>query len=147
VGAGGPAPTRSIRRLVNIEALTPQRRGGFGDEPIRWGPMASRELEVVLAPEEDGGYSDCPGAPRLQPGETREEAHAMIREAIEPYLESLEAHGDPFPARSRSSASPSPRDAAATCGVADPGVRGKAFRRLTGYLLAQVHEGLDVPAS
>jgi len=30
-------------------------------------------------------------------GETREEALAMIREAIEGYLESLEARGDPVP--------------------------------------------------
>jgi predicted RNase H-like HicB family nuclease len=30
-------------------------------------------------------------------GATREEALAMIREAIELYLESLEAHGDPLP--------------------------------------------------
>jgi antitoxin HicB len=30
-------------------------------------------------------------------GETREEALAMIREAIELYLESLDAHGDPIP--------------------------------------------------
>jgi predicted RNase H-like HicB family nuclease len=30
-------------------------------------------------------------------GETREEALAMIREAIEGYIESLVAHGDPIP--------------------------------------------------
>ena len=30
-------------------------------------------------------------------GETPKEALAMIREAIEVYLESLEAHGDPIP--------------------------------------------------
>jgi predicted RNase H-like HicB family nuclease len=30
-------------------------------------------------------------------GETREEALSMIREAIEVYIESLVAHGDPIP--------------------------------------------------
>jgi antitoxin HicB len=30
-------------------------------------------------------------------GETREEALSMIREAIEGYIESLVAHGDPIP--------------------------------------------------
>ncbi len=62
-------------------------------------PMGSREYEVVLTPEEDGGYSvTVPALPGCtSQGETREEALAMIREAIELYLESLEAHGDPVP--------------------------------------------------
>lgn len=61
--------------------------------------MASREYEVVLTPEEDGRYSvTVPALPGcVSQGETREEALAMIREAIEIYLESLEAHGDPVP--------------------------------------------------
>ena len=67
--------------------------------------MASREYEVVLTPEEEeeaekeGGYGVAvPALPGcISQGETREEALAMIREAIELYLESLEAHGDPFP--------------------------------------------------
>lgn len=37
----------------------------------------------------------------------------MIREAIVVHIESLVAHGDPFPGRLRSSESPSPRVAAA----------------------------------
>lgn len=57
------------------------------------------EFEVVLQPEEGGGYSVT--VPRLpgctSQGETREEALAMIKEAIEGYLESLEDHGDPVP--------------------------------------------------
>ena len=61
--------------------------------------MASREFEVVLAAEEGGGYSvSVPALPGcVSQGETREEALAMIREAIEAYLESLEAHGDSMP--------------------------------------------------
>ena len=61
--------------------------------------MSSREYEVVLTPEEEGGYSvTVPALPGcISQGETREEALAMIQEAIELYLESLEAHGDPIP--------------------------------------------------
>jgi predicted RNase H-like HicB family nuclease len=61
--------------------------------------MASREYEVVLIPEKEGGYSvTVPALPGcISQGETREEALAMIREAIEGYLESLEARGDPIP--------------------------------------------------
>jgi predicted RNase H-like HicB family nuclease len=62
---------------------------------------APREFEVVLTPEEGGGYSvSVPALPGcVSQGESREEALAMIREAIELYLESLEAHGDALPAR------------------------------------------------
>ena len=62
--------------------------------------MATREFEVVLTPEESGGYSvTVPALPGcVSQGEPREEALAMIREAIELYLESLDAHGDPLPA-------------------------------------------------
>ncbi len=61
--------------------------------------MASREYEVLLIPEDEGGYSvTVPALPGcVSQGETREEALEMIREAIELYLESLEAHGDPVP--------------------------------------------------
>jgi predicted RNase H-like HicB family nuclease len=58
-----------------------------------------REYEVVLAPEVEGGFSAT--VPALSgctsQGETREEAISMIREAIEVYIESLVAHGDPIP--------------------------------------------------
>ena len=61
--------------------------------------MSSREYEVVLTPEEEGGYSvTVPALPGcISQGQSREEALAMIREAIELYIESLEAHGDPIP--------------------------------------------------
>jgi antitoxin HicB len=58
-----------------------------------------REYEVVLTPEDDGGYSVSVPAPPgcTSQGETRAEALDKIREAIELYLESLDAHGDPVP--------------------------------------------------
>jgi predicted RNase H-like HicB family nuclease len=61
--------------------------------------MASHEFDVVLTREDGGGYSVVvPGLPGcISQGQTRTEALAMIREAIELYLESLEAHGDPIP--------------------------------------------------
>ena len=61
--------------------------------------MGAREFEVVLTEEEEGRYSvTVPALPGCtSQGETREEALAMIREAIEVYLESLSAHGDLLP--------------------------------------------------
>jgi antitoxin HicB len=58
-----------------------------------------REYAVVLTAEEDAGYSvSVPGLPGCtSQGETREEALAMIGEAIEVYIESLVAHGEPIP--------------------------------------------------
>ena len=58
-----------------------------------------REYEVVRTPEAEGGFSvTVPALPGCTTqGETREEALSMIREAIEVYIESLVAHGDPIP--------------------------------------------------
>jgi predicted RNase H-like HicB family nuclease len=58
-----------------------------------------REYEVVLMAEEGGSFSvTVPALPGCtSQGETREEALSMIREAIEVYIESLVAHGDPIP--------------------------------------------------
>ena len=58
-----------------------------------------RVYEVVLMTEEEGGFSvTVPALPGCtSQGETREEALSMIREAIEVYIESLVAHGDPIP--------------------------------------------------
>ena len=54
---------------------------------------------VILIPEEEGGYSvDVPALPGcVTQGETKEEALAMAKEAIELYLESLMADGEPIP--------------------------------------------------
>lgn len=51
----------------------------------------------VLLPEEEGGYSvEVPALPGCYTqGETREEAIAMVKEAIELYLESCKAHNEP----------------------------------------------------
>jgi len=59
----------------------------------------SREYEVVLTPEAEGGFGvTVPALPGCaSQGGTREEALSMIREAIEVSIESLIAHGDPIP--------------------------------------------------
>ena len=59
----------------------------------------SREYEVLLTPEAEGGFSVAvPALPGCaSQGETREEALLMIREAIEAYFESLAAQGNPIP--------------------------------------------------
>jgi predicted RNase H-like HicB family nuclease len=57
------------------------------------------KYRVLIQPDEDGVYvAECPSLPGcVSQGETREEAVANIQEAIEGYLESLKAHGDPIP--------------------------------------------------
>ena len=54
---------------------------------------------VVLIPEDEGGYSvEVPTLPGcVTQGETRQEAIAMAKEAIELYLESLRADGESVP--------------------------------------------------
>jgi predicted RNase H-like HicB family nuclease len=54
---------------------------------------------VYLQPAEEGGYIvSCPALPGcVTQGETEEEALEMIRDAIEGYIESLHAHGEPVP--------------------------------------------------
>ena len=58
-----------------------------------------REYEIVLQPEAEGGFSvsvpDLPGCHTQ--GETREEALAMAKDAIEGYLETLAQEGMPLP--------------------------------------------------
>jgi predicted RNase H-like HicB family nuclease len=59
----------------------------------------SHEFEVVLQPEEDGGFSvSVPALPGCHTqGENREEALEMARDAIEGYLEVLGDEGRPLP--------------------------------------------------
>jgi antitoxin HicB len=103
-------PTRSpFRSTAELLASGYDEAGGGGKSEARNGGdsvtlpytehMSSREYEVVLIPEDEGRYSvTVPALPGcVSQGATREEALAMIREAIELYLESLEAHGDPIP--------------------------------------------------
>ncbi len=58
-----------------------------------------REYEIVLQPEPEGGFSVfVPELPSVATqGETREEAHAMAKEAIEAYLEAMKEDGLPIP--------------------------------------------------
>ncbi|MBA3304465.1 MAG: type II toxin-antitoxin system HicB family antitoxin [Thermoleophilaceae bacterium] len=59
----------------------------------------TREYEVILSLEAEGGYSVfVPDLPSVATqGETREEALSMAKEAIEGYLEVMEADGLPVP--------------------------------------------------
>ena len=58
-----------------------------------------RRFRVILEPNELGGYSVIvpllPGC--ISEGDTKDEALANIREAIELYIESLQADGEPIP--------------------------------------------------
>lgn len=57
------------------------------------------EYTIVVHPDETGGYwTDVPALSGCgSQGETIEEATEMTRDAIEGYLESMRAHGDPIP--------------------------------------------------
>lgn len=58
-----------------------------------------RNYCIILAPETEGGYTvTVPSLPRCVTfGETIEEAKEMPKEAIELYIESLEANGEQIP--------------------------------------------------
>lgn len=57
------------------------------------------KYRVWIEQDEDGAFvAQVPSLPGcISQGATRSEALANIREAIELYIESLEAHGDPIP--------------------------------------------------
>jgi predicted RNase H-like HicB family nuclease len=59
----------------------------------------SRMFNVVLRPEDEGGFSVfVPELPSVATqGETREEALEMVKEAIEGYLEVMHEDGLPIP--------------------------------------------------
>jgi predicted RNase H-like HicB family nuclease len=61
--------------------------------------MKGRHYTVILEREADGGYhAFCPALKGCHSqGDTLDEAVANIREAIEAYLESLKAEGEPPP--------------------------------------------------
>ena len=58
-----------------------------------------RKFRVILEPNELGGYTVMvtllPGC--ISEGDTKAEALANIKEAIELYIESLQADGEPIP--------------------------------------------------
>jgi predicted RNase H-like HicB family nuclease len=57
------------------------------------------KYRVTIEPDEDGVFiAEVPALPGcITQGATRQEALANAKEAIELYIESLEAHGDPIP--------------------------------------------------
>ncbi len=57
------------------------------------------KYRVLIQQDEDGVFvAEVPSLPGcISQGQTRSEAMENIREAIEAYLESLQAHGDPIP--------------------------------------------------
>ena len=57
------------------------------------------KYRVLLEQDEDGVFvATCPALPGcISQGDTRQEAHHNIREAIELYLESLREHGESIP--------------------------------------------------
>ncbi len=57
------------------------------------------KYRVLIEPDEDGIYvAECPSLPGcVSQGETRDQALRNIHEAIEGYLASLRAHGEPIP--------------------------------------------------
>ncbi len=61
--------------------------------------MSSVKFRVLIAQDEDGVFvAEVPALPGcISQGSTRKEALANSQEAIELYIESLEAHGDPIP--------------------------------------------------
>jgi predicted RNase H-like HicB family nuclease len=56
------------------------------------------KYRVTIEPDEDGVFiAEVPALPGcITQGATRQEALANAKEAIELYIESLEAHGDPI---------------------------------------------------
>jgi predicted RNase H-like HicB family nuclease len=61
--------------------------------------MMTKKYRVLLEPNENGGYTVMvpilPGC--ISEGDTKAEALVNIKEAIELYIESLEADGEPVP--------------------------------------------------
>ena len=61
--------------------------------------MTTHRYTVILDREADGGFhASCPALPGCHSqGDTLDETLQNVREAIEVYLESLVAHGEPMP--------------------------------------------------
>ena len=57
------------------------------------------KYRVIVQPDEEGTYvAEVPALPGcVSEGATRAEALRNVQEAIEAYLESLKAHGEPVP--------------------------------------------------
>jgi predicted RNase H-like HicB family nuclease len=74
-----------------MEFIHPQLQSG-GEHRIFGGKEVAMKLRVVLEPSDEGGYTAyVPALPGcISEGDTREEALANIREAIELYIEPVE---------------------------------------------------------
>ena len=61
--------------------------------------VSEYSFTILLEPNEPDGYLvTCPALPGLvTEGDTLDEAYAMAKDAIEGYLESLIAYGEPIP--------------------------------------------------
>lgn len=61
--------------------------------------MNSFKFRVLVVQDEDGVFvAEVPALPGcISQGSTRKEALANVQEAMELYIDSLEAHGDPIP--------------------------------------------------
>ena len=61
--------------------------------------MNSFKFRVLVEQDEDGVFvAEVPALPGcITQGSTRKEVLANVQEAMELYIESLEAHGDPIP--------------------------------------------------
>ena len=57
------------------------------------------KFRVIIQPDEDGEFvAECPALPGcISQGDTRAEAMANIKDAIEGYIASLEKHNEPIP--------------------------------------------------
>jgi predicted RNase H-like HicB family nuclease len=57
------------------------------------------KFRVIIGQDEDGVFiAQCPALPGcVSQGQTRKEAEANIREAIQGYIESLRKHDEPIP--------------------------------------------------
>ena len=57
------------------------------------------KFRVIIGQDEDGAFiAQCPALPGcVSQGQTRKEAEANIREAIQGYIESLRKHDEPIP--------------------------------------------------
>jgi predicted RNase H-like HicB family nuclease len=64
--------------------------------PIQVGEYS---FTILIEPNESDGYLvTCPALPGLvTEGDTLDEAYAMAQDAVQGYLESLIAHGEPVP--------------------------------------------------
>lgn len=69
------------------------------DRFFRAGYVAAMKLRIVIEPDEDGVFvAECPSLPGcISQGQTRAEAVANIRDAIQGYLASLAKHNEAAP--------------------------------------------------